>query len=360
MARCGFWAYWLAMSRRGRLARAISRRRTNSTTRANSSRRSSTTRSSARPASRARTFLQPRKRQLPARRARPGDAGLRTRAGAGSRAPEARANLDLLRRQNGARLWPESWLDRVFPGRRTGIYVVLATCARVAGHLLLRVHRHHVAPGKGRALARRGRRGASSPRMRAPAVWHLEQNRALAIIIAKEAEARLAPAESAGPAATLPAGSQVRVLSERGDWIYCELPGSGRGWISATVRSNASDPRRHDAPARRLLCSPARCRWPRPRIGAIDFTPPQPGEFPPPAPFEARYRFGWGAFTAAEGSFDFSRSATGQLQLKVSAKTIGVVRAHVADGREAHGACATPRRCGRSRSSRRRVTGTRR
>ena len=23
----------------------------------------------------------------------------------------------------------------------------------------------------------------------------------------------------------------VRVLSERGEWIYCELPGQGRGWI---------------------------------------------------------------------------------------------------------------------------------
>ncbi len=32
-------------------------------------------------------------------------------------------------------------------------------------------------------------------------------------------------------AEALPAGSQVRVLSERGEWIYCELPGTGRGWI---------------------------------------------------------------------------------------------------------------------------------
>jgi hypothetical protein len=32
-------------------------------------------------------------------------------------------------------------------------------------------------------------------------------------------------------AEALPAGSQVRVLSERGEWVYCELPGMGRGWI---------------------------------------------------------------------------------------------------------------------------------
>ena len=55
-------------------------------------------------------------------------------------------------------------------------------------------------------------------------------------------------------------------------------------------------------------------------------TPPQPGGFPLPAPLEAQYRFGWGAFTAAEGSFETSRPQRGQLQLKMSARTIGVVR----------------------------------
>jgi hypothetical protein len=55
-------------------------------------------------------------------------------------------------------------------------------------------------------------------------------------------------------------------------------------------------------------------------------TPLQPGGFPLPAPLEARYRFGWGAITAAEGSFDFSRPQRGQLQMKASTRTIGVVR----------------------------------
>jgi hypothetical protein len=53
----------------------------------------------------------------------------------------------------------------------------------------------------------------------------------LAIITAKQTEARLAPAASAGVAEALTAGSRVRVLSERGEWIYCELPGEGRGWL---------------------------------------------------------------------------------------------------------------------------------
>jgi tetratricopeptide (TPR) repeat protein len=146
--------------------------------------------------------------------------------------PEARANLDLLRRQNGARLWQASWLDRVFPGRKTDIYVAVATVAAWMAvfcfALIVITSRREKAGLWLGAIA-----GLIVAAYAGAGVWHLEQNRALALVIAKETEARLAPAESAGPAATLPAGSQVRVLSERGDWIYCELPGSGRGWLSA-------------------------------------------------------------------------------------------------------------------------------
>jgi hypothetical protein len=62
-------------------------------------------------------------------------------------------------------------------------------------------------------------------------LWSMTRDQALAVITARETEARLAPAESAGVAEALPAGSQVRVLSERGEWIYCELPDLGRGWV---------------------------------------------------------------------------------------------------------------------------------
>lgn len=148
--------------------------------------------------------------------------------------PEARANLDLLRRQNGARLWQESWLERAFPGRKTDIYVVVATVAAwLAVFCFVRIVMTSRREKTGLWLGAAA--GIMVGAYAGAGVWHLEQDRALAIVIAREAEARLAPAESAGPAATLPAGSQVRVLSERGDWIYCELPGSGRGWFSATA-----------------------------------------------------------------------------------------------------------------------------
>ena len=62
-------------------------------------------------------------------------------------------------------------------------------------------------------------------------LWWRGQENALAIVVAQQTEARLAPADSAGLAEALSAGSRVQVLSERGEWVYCVLPGAGRGWI---------------------------------------------------------------------------------------------------------------------------------
>lgn len=157
--------------------------------------------------------------------------------------PEARANLALVRRQTGARLWPESWMRHLFPGGREEWYVALAAVAAWGAVFSL----------TGLASSRRTEKtglwlGAGAGAMIAvyagAAVWFFGQSRSLGVVIAKEAEARLAPAESAGPAGKLPAGSQVRVLSERGDWVYCALPDASRGWLPqaalARVRSQKS------------------------------------------------------------------------------------------------------------------------
>ncbi|MEY2494456.1 MAG: hypothetical protein QOJ45_948 [Verrucomicrobiota bacterium] len=67
---------------------------------------------------------------------------------------------------------------------------------------------------------------------------------ALAIVTGKDIQARLATAESAGSVLALPPGSEIKVLSERGGWIYAALPNDLRGWIPATavqrVRLNTS------------------------------------------------------------------------------------------------------------------------
>jgi len=55
--------------------------------------------------------------------------------------------------------------------------------------------------------------------------------RALAIVTGKNIEARLATADNANSVLALPPGSEIKVLSQRGDWIYAALPNDLRGWI---------------------------------------------------------------------------------------------------------------------------------
>lgn len=57
--------------------------------------------------------------------------------------------------------------------------------------------------------------------------------RSLAVVTAQKVEARLATADSAGTVLVLPAGSEVKVISTRGDWSYAALPNDLRGWIPA-------------------------------------------------------------------------------------------------------------------------------
>ncbi|HSV63093.1 MAG TPA: tetratricopeptide repeat protein [Chthoniobacterales bacterium] len=57
---------------------------------------------------------------------------------------------------------------------------------------------------------------------------------ALAIVTGKDVEARLATADNAKSVLVLPPGSEIKVLSERGDWIYAALPNDQRGWIPAS------------------------------------------------------------------------------------------------------------------------------
>jgi tetratricopeptide (TPR) repeat protein len=56
---------------------------------------------------------------------------------------------------------------------------------------------------------------------------------ALAIVTGKDVHARLATADTANSVLALPPGSEVKILSTRGDWIYAALPNNLRGWIPA-------------------------------------------------------------------------------------------------------------------------------
>lgn len=59
------------------------------------------------------------------------------------------------------------------------------------------------------------------------------KGRALAIVTDRGVEARVATADNANSVLALPPGSEVRILSKRGDWIYAALPNNLRGWITA-------------------------------------------------------------------------------------------------------------------------------
>jgi tetratricopeptide (TPR) repeat protein len=68
------------------------------------------------------------------------------------------------------------------------------------------------------------------------AIYTLEHGnggRALAIVTGKDVQARLATADTANSVLALPPGSEIKILSTRGDWMYAVLPNDLRGWIPA-------------------------------------------------------------------------------------------------------------------------------
>jgi tetratricopeptide (TPR) repeat protein len=146
------------------------------------------------------------------------------------RHPEARANLRLLRDKAAAKLLPLSWQEQlaaVLPPETWTILAAVAGWSVLFAFLLIFTSRGRDNFGRW-ALAVFGVLVCAVALVPLRSIAR-DQDRA--VITAHETQARLAPAESAGVAEALPAGSQVRVLSIRGPWVYCELPGAGRGWI---------------------------------------------------------------------------------------------------------------------------------
>jgi tetratricopeptide (TPR) repeat protein len=142
---------------------------------------------------------------------------------------EAAANLALLRAQAGARSLPALPVEALLLPLPAPVYVSVAALAFwgavLSGAALLLWRR---TPGMlvlvcvACVLV-----GAYA----GAALWKVARDQAAAVVVVPEAVARLDAADRAGVAEALPAGSDVRVLSEHGDWIYCELPSGGRGWL---------------------------------------------------------------------------------------------------------------------------------
>jgi|GEM_PF-741662 len=146
------------------------------------------------------------------------------------RHPEATANLRLLREQSASRIAPQPWVATVFASQPLNTWMLAATAAGWVAILGLALF------ATGARLDNAGLwcltlAGLVALAFTGGGVWFGMKDQSLGIVTAKEAEARLAPADSAGVAGTLTAGSRVHVLSERGPWTYCEMPDASRGWV---------------------------------------------------------------------------------------------------------------------------------
>ncbi len=144
--------------------------------------------------------------------------------------PEAQANLALLRKQTGAKQKAAVWQDQFFMIQAVDRWtLVAAVCAWIAvfGLILIWTSRRVEKPVLWLITLTSLLLGCYV----VGGLWWRGQDRNLGVVVAKQTEARLAPADSAALAEALPAGSRVQVLSERGEWVYCALPGAGLGWI---------------------------------------------------------------------------------------------------------------------------------
>jgi len=143
--------------------------------------------------------------------------------------PQARANLEFVREQTGAKIAAQAWWESALCALdSTRAALLLAACGWVAlfcmAILLLRPAGR---TGPALTLAACLLAGGYA----AGCLWEAKGQATRAVVIAKTAEAREAPADVAPIADVLPAGSEVLAPEERGPWTYCTLPDGRRAWV---------------------------------------------------------------------------------------------------------------------------------
>jgi tetratricopeptide (TPR) repeat protein len=148
--------------------------------------------------------------------------------------PEATANLQIARDEAHALEVQPSRLERYLEFASVNQYSIIAAVAFWIAVFCLA------------ALIFTRRRSAAMPALLLVtfvvfagatfAIWQLERGSkgsALAIVTGKDVQARLATADTANSVLALPQGSEIKILSTRGDWTYAALPNNLRGWIPA-------------------------------------------------------------------------------------------------------------------------------
>ncbi len=148
--------------------------------------------------------------------------------------PETTANLEVTRDEARALELPRTWPERWFRMGNIRGYTIAGAITFWLGafSLVLLLLKKRKAP----AVAVFSALNFVLCTFLVMAVSLLEtgnHGRALAIITGHNVQARLATADNAGSVLALPPGSEIKVVSKRGDWLYAVLPNKLRGWIPA-------------------------------------------------------------------------------------------------------------------------------
>jgi len=148
--------------------------------------------------------------------------------------PEAAANLELARDEARALELPRTRPERWFRFGNVDEYAIAAAITFWLGafSIVFAVFKK----GKTPALGVFSALTLASCAVLVAAVLLLERGNhgeALAVVTGNNIQARLATADNAGSVLALAPGSEIKVLSRRGDWFYAALPNELRGWIPA-------------------------------------------------------------------------------------------------------------------------------
>jgi tetratricopeptide (TPR) repeat protein len=148
--------------------------------------------------------------------------------------PEAAANLQIVRDEARALEIQQNWAEHYLQFASVNQYSITAAVAFWVGGFCI----------AGLILARRRSARLIALSILSFSVFTLalfavyeidrgSKGHALAIITGNDVQARLATADTSNSVLALPAGSEIKILSTRGDWIYAALPNGLRGWIPA-------------------------------------------------------------------------------------------------------------------------------
>jgi tetratricopeptide (TPR) repeat protein len=146
--------------------------------------------------------------------------------------PEAEANLRIARDEARALELVPNRLERIFAFADENQYVIAASISFWIG--IFSVATWVLGPGRGRGAIALSILSSSIFVIAVGASYELsggKNGRGLAIVTGDKVEARLATADNANRVLTLPAGSEIKIVSQRGDWVYAVLPNNLRGWI---------------------------------------------------------------------------------------------------------------------------------